>query len=305
MKNILFILALFSMALSACSDEFFSQTVEIDPPPYEKQLSFHVNLSDADSSIRMILGRNFGILETVPNTNDFLVHGGSADLYQDGQKWLSLQPLSQDSSFVLQGVLPHALKHGSTYEIKVEHPDYPKVSASQLMPADLDVDSARVKRNVASGQFGETFDMIEIFLADEPGVKNYYELKVYVRYPIVEYDPGTQTYDTLGFQEYPIYFEEFTDPNMVYGFRESGLIGDQFFDGQAYKLQARVSGGSFLPYVIRVRNITEDFYRWSRSYQAKYNTEDNPLIEPISIFNNLVDGLGIFSVAAEKTFVVQ
>ncbi|MBK6994814.1 MAG: DUF4249 family protein [Lewinellaceae bacterium] len=54
-----------------------------------------------------------------------------------------------------------------------------------------------------------------------------------------------------------------------------------------------------------MRNITEDYYRWSRSYQAKYDADENPLVEPVSVFNNLVDGLGIFSVAREKVFIVQ
>ncbi len=69
MKNILFILCISSLALVSCED-FFSQTVEIDPPPYEKQLSFHLNLTDQDTSIRVLLTRNFGILEAVPNYDD-------------------------------------------------------------------------------------------------------------------------------------------------------------------------------------------------------------------------------------------
>lgn len=297
--------AFFAVALSACSDDFFSQTVAIDPPAYEKQLSFHLNLVDSDSTVRLVLSRNYGILETVPDISDYFVSGGSAELYQDGQKWLTLTPLSADSSFVLVGKLPQTLHPGSTYEIRAEHPDFPKVSAIQVMPGEFGVDSARLKHNVGSGQFGEKFDLVEVFFNDPPGVRNYYEVKISDLYLNISYDPNTGMLDTIGYTEYPIYVEDFTDPNVAFGVQGSGLISDQFFEGKSYKLQARISGYDGSRYVVHVRNITEEYYRWSRSYQAKSDAEDNPLIEPISVFNNLTNGLGIFSVAREKVFVVQ
>ncbi|MBC7778210.1 MAG: DUF4249 domain-containing protein [Phycisphaerae bacterium] len=302
MKNILFILS--SLALVSCED-FFSQTVEIDPPPYTKQLSFHLNLTDQDSSVRLVLTRNFGILETVPSYNDYFVKEGSAELYKDGQKWIALAPLSADSSFVLVGDLPEPLQSGSTYEIRAEHPDYPKVSATQIMPSDFVVDSARIKVNSSSGQNGQQFDLIEVFLQDQPGVRNYYEVAISTINYITNYDPSTGQFDTLGVYKYPVYPEDFSDPNVAFGVKGSGLIGDQFFDGQAYKFQARIYSGYGSEYTIRVRNITEDYYRWSRSYEAKYDADENPLVEPVSVFDNLVDGLGIFSVSREKVYLVR
>lgn len=304
MKNILFILIISSFALSSCED-FFSQTVDIDPPPYTKQLTFHLNLSDQDSAVRLLLTRNFGILETVPNYEDYFVKGGTAELYKDGQKWLTLNPLSSDSSFILVGDLPQTLQSGSTYEIRATHPDFPSTNALQTMPNDFVVDSARVKRNAVSGQFGDEFDLVDVFLKDQGGVRNYYEVKYTSGYYEVSYDPINEVFDTIAFVEYPIYPEEFSDPNVVYGVQESGLVSDQFFNGQSYKLQARIYSNSGGILIIRVRNITEEYYKWSRSYQSKYDAEDNPLVEPVSVFSNLVDGLGIFSVSREKVFVVQ
>jgi len=298
-------MALFSLSLASCSDDFFSQTIEIDPPPYTKQLSFHLNMTDQDSSIRMLLTRNFGILETVPNYDDFFVDGGSAELYKDGQKWLTLAPSSMDSSFVLVGDLPEPMQSGSTYEIRAEHPDYPKVSALQVMPGDFTVDSTRVKRNAISGQFGDKYDFVDVFLQDQPGVRNYYEVAISTLSIVTNYDPSTGLFDTIFINEYPVYPEDFSDPNVVFGFKSSGLISDQFFDGQAYKFQARIYASSGQVLTIRVRNITEEYYKWSRSYNAKYISEDNPLVEPVSVFNNLVDGLGIFSLVREKVFLVQ
>lgn len=173
MKKIAFLLLLASMALTACED-FFSQTVEIDPPPYDKQLVFHLNLTDQDSAFRFVLGRNFGILESVRFYDDYFVKGGTAELYQDGQKWLTCIPLSTDSSFVFTGVLPAPFQTGSNYEMRVGHPDFTEAIATQTMLKALQVDSVRIKKSATSGGFGDKFDLIDVFLRDEAGVQNFY-----------------------------------------------------------------------------------------------------------------------------------
>ena len=298
------ILGLFALTFTACSDDFFSQTIEIDPPPYTKQMSFHLNLSDQDTSISVLLTRNYGILETVPNQEDYFLSGGSMALYKDGQPWLTLTPDSPTSSFLFNGKLPEPLQTGSAYEIRAEHPDYPAVSATQRMPAGFQVDSARVKRNTSSGQFGDKFDLVEVFLKDQPGVRNFYEVTLEGVFFYEQYDPNTGEVDTI-YQRYSVYPESFPDPNIVGGVNSSGLISDQFFDGQSYKFQAQVYASSGTKLLVRVRHITEEYYRWSRSYQEKIDTDGNPLVEPVSVFTNLKDGLGIFAVAREQVFEVE
>ncbi len=305
MKYFFFILSA-SFLLNACSDDFFSQTVKIDPPEYDKQLSFHLLLDNNDSIIRLTITRNYGILETVQNNQDWYVKGATAELYENGQKWVTFVPLSLDSSFVLTGVLPHPFQTGSTYEIRAAHPDYPTVSAVQLVPNDFQVDSARVRRDAVPGEFGSRLDLLEIFLQDQQGVKNYYEVTILKRYYDYSYDPSTGVYDTIGVYEYPLGVDAYNDPNVQYGFGNAGLISDQFFEGQSYKFQARYDGPndgfSDSTVIVRVRSVTEDYFKWSRSYQANFDVDENPLVEPISVFNNLENGLGIFSIAQEKNF---
>ena len=305
MKYFFFILAA-SLLLNACSDDFFSQTVKIDPPEYDKQLSFHLLLDNNDSLIRITMTRNYGLLETVQNYEDWYVSGATAELYENGQKWVTFAPLSVDSSFVLTGILPRPFQAGSTYEIRAAHPDYPAVSAVQVVPADFQVDSLRVRRDAVPGEFGDRLDLLEVFLKDQPGVKNYYEVTILKRYYDYISDPTTGTYDTTAVYEYPLGVEGFNDPNVQFGFGNGGLISDQFFDGQTYKFQARFygnnGGSSDSTVIVRIRNVTEDYFKWSRSYEANYNADENPLVEPISVFHNLQNGLGIFSIAQEKNF---
>lgn len=304
MKNIAFLLLLASWALTSC-ESFFSQTVEIDPPPYDKQLVYHLNLTDQDSTFRFVLSRNFGILETVRFYDDYFVKGGTAELYKDGQKWLTFTPLSTDSSFVFTGVFPEPLQSGSTYEMRIKHPDFPPTTATQTMPNPLQVDSVRIKKNAVLNGSGDKLDLIDVFLRDESGVPNFYAVVIYAKYPEIEFDPITGNIDTVGYFEYPKYVDDYADPNVVEGFQGAGLISDQFFDGQAYKFQARVYSNYNETFRVEVLHITPDYYQWSRSYTQKLDADENPLVEPISIFTNITDGLGIFSLARSEIFLLQ
>ena len=79
------------LILSGCSEEFFNQTAEIDPPFYKRQLVLHQLVSDADSFLRVELTRNFGILETVKESNWYVL-GAEIEWWVDGQKIRTLEP---------------------------------------------------------------------------------------------------------------------------------------------------------------------------------------------------------------------
>lgn len=304
MKNILIILCLSSIALTSC-ESFFSQTVEIDPPAYDKQLSLHLSLTDRDSTVGLLLSRNYGILEYVNNVEDYYVKGGAVQILKNGQPWMALQPSGNDSSYYFTGNLPEPFQIGQTYELRATHPDFPEVKATQVVPGDFQADSARIKRQAVSGPFGDVYDLVEVYLKDPAGVKNYYEISLYGIYYQIVQNPNTNEFDTLGVSYFPVYAEQFSDPAVQEGFEGGALFSDQFFDGQTYKFQAQVYFNGNAPYLIRIKNITEDYYKWSRSYLDKRNSEENFLAEPVSVFHNLENGLGIFTIAKERVLIAQ
>jgi Domain of unknown function (DUF4249) len=305
MKYILVLLATGFLFLQACSEDFFSQTVNIDPPPYDKQLSFHLNLTTEDSILKLVMTRNYGILEDVNRFEDWFVTGATVDIYENGQKWCTFGPANVDSGYQMTAVLPSDFVPGSTYEIRATHPDFPATRAVQIMPEPLNIDSVSIKYDAVPGEFGDRLNLLEVSIRDQPGVKNYYEVTLFGKSLVVLYNPNGQL-DTVGLQRYSLYVEGYNDPNVVEGFDGGGLLSDQFFDGQTYKFQARFYASSYYladsTINVRVRSVTEDYFKWSRSYQAYYDSEGNPLVEPISVFHNLENGLGIFSLAQEKNY---
>ena len=92
---------------------------------------------------------------------------------------------------------------------------------------------------------------------------------------------------------------------------ESVLLSDQFFDGETYKFKGRFAayyGGGVtdsIPYNFVIRSVTPEYYYWSKSYYLKSQTDDNPFAEPVSVYNNLENGLGIFGLFSERKFLIQ
>lgn len=308
MKYLLFLIGA-SVAMTSCQN-FFSQTVEIDPPEYTPSMVFHELISDQDDTLKINLTRNYGVLEPVDDYNNWAVKGAVVEWWQNGQKVLTLLPLSADSSQVYFGLLPAPLQAGQEYQIKVSHPDFEPVTATQVLPAPLEkVDNIVLKRQFSTNEFDEPISQLEFNIMDKADEKNFYEFFLEVKSInrfIVDYLPdGTPVYDTFTYN-YTTPFDVTFDPNLREGLGNSLLLNDQFTNGQEYKFK-----GQFIDYqnsdqtqefYLVTRTITQEYYYWAKSYVQQSNSGDNPLAEPVSVYNNLENGLGIFGMFSEKRF---
>lgn len=306
-----FLFILLAVFFSSC-ERFYDQVVEIDPPEYEKALVFHQFMSQKDSTVRITLSRTYGILETVPTDARWLVTGATVTWWKNGQKILDLLPRA-DSAFIYEARLPESIQPGSTYQIVVSHPDYPTVTSTQQMPAAPgEITGIHLDKDAGTDGYGSNFSELEFTVKDPAGAENYYEIVMSRIYEVPVYigqDPqGNFIYDTVAYQQ-NVYFDETFDPNIIFGFRNSVLLTDQFFDGQQYKFKGRFYEnyyeGDSIPYTLTIRHVTRDYYYWSKSYQAKDNDDGNPFVEPVSVFNNLEHGLGIFGLYFEQDFEVE
>jgi hypothetical protein len=312
MKQLLFIILLSTVLFASCED-FFSQTVEVDPPDYSPVLVFHQTIADNEDSIRLVLTRNYGILDQVNNQSQWFVKGATIEWWQNEQKKLTLLPLSVDSAFVYVGQLPERLKAGEPYEIRISHPDFEPVTAAQTMPYPIsNIEDVKVTRNAGTNEFGDSYSEVELSFKDLGGEKNYYEFfltSIYSYLAQTGFEPdGTPIYDTV---YYPVahQFETTFDPNIKTGIGGSTLLTDQFFDGQTYKFKGQFidyqNGETPNPLFLTIRSTTQDYYYWSKSYYQQSNSGDNPFAEPVTVYNNLENGLGIFGLFAERKFELK
>jgi hypothetical protein len=84
------------------------------------------------------------------------------------------------------------------------------------------------------------------------------------------------------------------------------LLRDDNFNGTQKQLRFYVnsyymqehddisSNRTWRPYV-KVLRITEDYFKYVKSYNVYYNSSDNPFAEPVNVYSNIRNGYGTFS----------
>ncbi|MEZ4702254.1 MAG: DUF4249 domain-containing protein [Rhodothermales bacterium] len=202
---------------------------------------------------------------------------------------------------------------GVPYTLRVSAPGYASVEAISAVPAPVAIASHTFQDSVLFDQNGPEASIGEmrIRLVDPGDARTYYRLRVQV-----------ETADGAGF--FPAQFDVNQDIRSAYG-RDANLgfgsdqyvlplterivFDDAFFDGQTYELQVRFfttdlfglsfagDEGSRSPGFVRllVDTITEADYRAERSRDLQDQQRDNPFSEPVPIFTNVRDGLGLFA----------
>lgn len=306
MRHLLFFLSI-SAGFASCSDDFFSQTLEIDPPAYEKQFVLHGFGSNLDSVFRITLTQNYGILDNVPDTA-WAVPDATVEIYEEGQKKATLGLSPGNVKLHEATVLPGFFQAGKTYELRASHPGFPTVTSRQTMPEAVAVDSVRFREKAGIDPDGSRLSAIDVFLKDEAGVENYYEIRVAVKFPKLEYNYdslGNVVIDTIGFELFTVSMTDSDDPNAQLTYGGGIAVSDRFFDGQSYKFVAKMYEEGGYTFEVRVRAITEEYYLWGISAKRKYDAEENPLAEPVTTYTNLDAGIGIFGLAHEQVFEVE
>jgi len=95
----------------------------------------------------------------------------------------------------------------------------------------------------------------------------------------------------------------------------SYLLSDENFNGQNFKFRLFIGGfyfNDFDPgslngrFLCSWQMLTEEQYLYSRSVRQQENTEDlGPFAQPVTIFSNVENGLGVFGLRREATYEIE
>jgi hypothetical protein len=97
------------------------------------------------------------------------------------------------------------------------------------------------------------------------------------------------------------------------------LLRDQQFDGQEKELRIYGSSYTLQPYVygnggsvpdtayplVRMYHVTEDFYRFVKSFRSAMDASGNPFAEPFNVVSNVSGGYGVFAIVSEEGFELR
>lgn len=177
----------------------------------------------------------------------------------------------------------HFVVAGATYQIQVQKSGYKTASATCTVPTyevgqiemeylampDIDLDSTR--------RFGFRFK-------DKAGERNYYRFGLIGRF---DNNTGSEVY----FSTYNLSDDNKDGQEMYTGLGSSYLWGSS----QTQHLQAEAT----------IITMNEDLFKYQTSYDAYWMSEDNPFAEPVIMYSNITNGVGIFGGLIRKVYTVQ
>jgi len=299
MKKIIY-LSVLLITLVSCS-----KTIDFDDEGYANQIVVNSAIS-TNNYFTSYITKSRSILTS--NQNDATVEG-SMDLYEDGI--LIRQFPKQLGAFSATDIIPKA---GKTYRMVITS-EGKTLEAETILPNKvyvISVDTTSVKsinnlRNIIikmkiKDPEGDDYYRIVYmretisYLQDNNGVRKYY--KNYNQSGIASDDPVFKSvYNNFG--------DEIIDgPGNDYN-----IFPDNYFNGKEYSIKFRTTPGfygntsSYYSFgtpiyernEIHIQKLSKDLYNYLK-YLKLYNFyHDNPFAEPVPIYSNIKNGVGIFA----------
>ena len=200
-------------------------------------------------------------------------------------------------------VLP---EENTTYILKVNHPNYADITASDSLPSPIiinSVDTSTILDPINGNRLRISMNF------DDPGNnQNYYLLETYSvnEYLIVE-NLDTIEYELDTTKQFMVLTDEVFQ-NGGSPWRDQGLFNDLLFNGQNKTLEIEIpnenwSGSedgydwSYKTLTLRLylHNITISYYYYRTSLELFQNASGNPFAQPVQVYSNIENGFGVFA----------
>ena len=299
-------LVLFAFVIIGCT-----QDSDIEIPDSEKRLVVHSVLHpDTTVQVSLTSTRVVASKEEIEDVKD-----ANVELYEDGDLVGSLvltPPNADRGEQKHKYILDYQPIPGREYMLKAEKSGLKSVQASTIVPQK----KGEITKVELVGEFEYGLKNIKVTISDTDSEANFYHLVMYTSSKTTEIH-GTDTI-TYGQPEYTTYYElkntSFGDglaEDNRYGFELWSNDGGYVFDDELFNNGTIVYNTNiYLPYWdwsdqpniiqeskvrIELRTVNEEFFKYQRSLSLQRNAKDNPLAEPVFLYNNIENGFGNFS----------
>jgi hypothetical protein len=226
-------------------------------------------------------------------------------------------PASQYSRYVSNDIKPG---FGSTYMIEVEVPGLGTASGKTQLPAPVPITGIDTLAKTAD--WGEKHLVVKLNFRDPEGEENLYRLTARELEGMYDgdrnepYSPEIPVSVIENDISYGTYGEPLIAPRReddIFGMYLNNsyyLFTDELIAGKEYTLtmeyrhsQPDTSYYEFSHLYFMLQSVSRDLYLHLQSYSAHMQTNDNFLAEPVPVYTNITNGLGI--VGAMSTSVIS
>ena len=187
-------------------------------------------------------------------------------------------------------------KESSTYQLKVSADDFPDITALETMPSETDFNISNfIMGNILDRRIEGKLCEFDITINDEPGVKNFYKLKVFVVNTFNE--DGSACVYTVDDPSFLIPINK-TVSNGSYFKSKNGYFTDELFDGETktFSISVDKPTGRFEYFYIQLTSLSKNNYMFNITRKEQNRDSNNFMFnnEPMFIQSNINGGYGIF-----------
>ncbi len=187
------------------------------------------------------------------------------------------------------------------YQLSIEIPGYPMIYATGSAPSSVPIQSLRTEE-VSIDSNSTLYSLkINTSILDPIQEQNYYHLQLYYQQVASRSTSNGLVNKPDSFIPIPIRNTNSPNTTIIADINSNGvLFTDEQQDGEQLNLEFQaVLDREFTgenPQVIgELRTISKDYYLYYTSLTRQLENKDRPFAEPVIVFNNIENGLGIFA----------
>jgi len=285
-----FTVVLITFFLSSCGEDFFSTTLDVEPPTPEDILVTHAFLNFDTNELNMWVSATQPILNNDFSNNQLI--GAEVTLNDNFDNKFTVD-VSEKNTITYE--VNNINANADEVSISVNVDSYERnATASQTIPQKTNFKSFEFFEDGGLDTEGDQRSAIDVVFEDPPGEENFYEVFISVRN---NNDPNPENLRAT--------YTNSNDPIVNKGHDYLSVIfDDSTFDGETKTLtlsmypisESNAKDNLFITW----KNVSKDYFRFTKTYKAFRDQEDNPFATPVQIFSNFENGHGIFSVYREQ-----
>ena len=211
-----------------------------------------------------------------------------------------------NGTYKSQGAKP---KVNIDYKLRVTSEKYGTVTSNCLIPEPVKIES--VTTDTLLNKYGNKELELSITFTDTPNKKNFYSLNIL---RIENYNSKTY-YNPESFSSNDLLFGSnenviFEGPDKRFRGNEA-FFDDSIIDGEKYKVKVSVELFGYRrdadkqKFEVVLNSLTKSYYQYHKSKKLQRETKDNPFAEPVIVYSNIKNGLGIFVGYSSSKYVVE
>lgn len=298
-SSLAFILLLFS----SCEDLLVKE-IPIEDIDFKSRMVVNSVLFNGADSLQLTLAENISVLKEAPIVTES-ISGATIKCFED-DLLIGTFIKKETNPFYYLPLVDDFDGSQKTYRLEIEHPDYPSATAQTTMPQNSQIIEVEFVEDLAPfpSNFGDStiLDGLHVTFLDPKGEDNYYVFDITTE--ITYADTFIYGNDTI-IENYEFYIEPVTIDPLIEQGNGKYYLSDATFDGEEYTLTLLLDSWDFNGFQIKDHlgefkliwiSASEEHFKFNRSV-GKYwqNSGFGLFSEPITIYSNVENGVGIFS----------